>query len=320
MAIISTIIAAVVLFLSLILALPSLLSFVAIYGSQATAPPIVSTRDLLFTFIDYQTTNDIPGLEVGECTDEIVVYVHGWLEDEESAMDKFNTLKKSLSEGNGYTFPVVGFSWTSDVYWHYAKYLATINGERLAQFIVDFKTACENTQIRVIGHSLGARVILNSLESLHDNHQAWNDANYTIASVHLIGAAVDDEEVSTDSALGFGGHIQEEVEEFHNKFSPEDNILESYYWWTEGDCALGECGAEIGVPLPPSDKYFQQDVSNQLSRDSNGDGQDDKLNCGDNHNGYIGVVNEDGSLTDDGAIDEIVSDWTGSVAAPDCME
>jgi esterase/lipase superfamily enzyme len=154
MALISTIIA-VVVSLSLILALPSLLSFINVYGSQAT-PPIVSTRGLLFTSIDYQTTNNILGLEVGECTDEIVVYVHGWLEDEESAMGKFNILKKSLSEGNGYAMPVVGFSWTSNVYWHYAKYLATINGERLAQFIVDFKTACENTQIRVLGHSLGA--------------------------------------------------------------------------------------------------------------------------------------------------------------------
>jgi hypothetical protein len=39
-----------------------------------------------------------------------------------------------------------------------------------------------------------------------------------------------------------------------------------------------------------------------------------------NHNGYIGVLNENKVLTDDGAIDEIVSDWIGSIATPDCIE
>jgi hypothetical protein len=39
--------------------------------------------------------------------------------------------------------------------------------------------------------------VLGRLESLHQN-QTWNNKNLTIKSVDLLGAAVDDEEVSTD--------------------------------------------------------------------------------------------------------------------------
>jgi len=45
---------------------------------------------------------------------------------------------------------------------------------------------------------MGARVVLSSLDSLTNNPN-WNNNNYTIASVHLMGAAVDDEEVSKNS-------------------------------------------------------------------------------------------------------------------------
>lgn len=50
-------------------------------------------------------------------------------------------------------------------------------------------------KVKLIDHSLGARVILSSLNSLVNN-SAWNSNNYSIASVQLVGAAVDNEEVS----------------------------------------------------------------------------------------------------------------------------
>ena len=42
---------------------------------------------------------------------------------------------------------------------------------------------------------MGARVTLSTLESLYKN-QEWNNKNFKIASVHLMGAAVDDEEAT----------------------------------------------------------------------------------------------------------------------------
>jgi esterase/lipase superfamily enzyme len=50
----------------------------------------------------------------------------------------------------------------------------------------------------LIGHSLGARVVLNALQSLHNN-QEWRNEKFKVTSVHLLGGAVDNEEVSKDS-------------------------------------------------------------------------------------------------------------------------
>jgi esterase/lipase superfamily enzyme len=305
---------------SLLILLPYFLFTNVLPFHEAT--PIVSTDCHTYYFFNYYcsfytTTGDVPGLEVTQCTEEVSVYVHGWSESRESAIDKFNIVKVALSDNN-YRQSVVGFHWTSNVQWYYAKVYADLSGERLAEFIRDFKIACEDTRLRLIAHSLGAQVILNALDYLR-NDSVWNNKGYAISSVHLLGAAVDDEEISAHSSFGIA--IENEVEEFHNKFNPEDDILERIYRNVEQDTALGENGADRNVPWPST--YQQEDVSDEISRDSDGDRveDDDQVNCGDNHNGYIGVVNANGQLTDDGAMDEVASDWTGDtsrVAVSDC--
>jgi hypothetical protein len=299
--------------------------------NQAAADniPVVSTRghfeesDAPFPFYfeprltpgntatNYNVKGTIPGFNGGKCPLEMVIYVHGFQNTAAVAKQNFEIAQKSLQK-NGYTHPIVGFSWDSDVSatgfldFDDAKIIATKNGPKLAQFVIDYKMKCPNTKIRLISHSLGARVILNALKSLHENSQ-WTEGNCKIRSVHLTGAAVDNEEVSMNTGDGFGRYIQMEVDEFHNKFSTEDDVLEFAYPPEEGDTALGEGGAESGIPLPKN--YKQEDVTNEISRDSDGDGIDDKTNRGDNHSGYVGVVNANGVLTDDGAMDRVVADW-----------
>ena len=70
----------------------------------------------------------------------------------------------------------------------------------LAKFILDYKKECPNDNLRIIAHSLGSRVILSAMQSLHDN-QIMNDNhsdvwNKKIKSVHILGAAVDAEQIS----------------------------------------------------------------------------------------------------------------------------
>lgn len=119
----------------------------------------------------------------------------------------------------------------------------------------------EEVKIRLISHSLGARVVLSALDSLNKN-QTWNN---TIASVHLMAAAVDDEEVSMypkdilndltnwgSPKSDYGKAIQEEVIEFDNLFNAKDNVLEpnftnpfypsQIYPSFEADRALGQGG------------------------------------------------------------------------------
>jgi hypothetical protein len=175
----------------------------------------------------------------------------------------------------------------------------------------------------LISHSLGARVVLSALDSLNKN-QTWNN---TIASVHLMAAAVDDEEVSMypkdilndltnwgSPKSDYGKAIQEEVIEFDNLFSAKDNVLEpnftnpfypsQIYPSFEADRALGQVGYQK-VPkyldlkesksLPYN--YNETDVQNEIVAicDADADGKPDlpfiagqNITTGDNHGGHMG--------------------------------
>ena len=173
------------------------------------------------------------------------------------------------------------------------------------------KRSCANADIHLVGHSLGASVILNALDRLHNDHrlQSWNSdgRNYKVDSVHLLGAAVSPASISMTHGVGFA--IINEVNEFHNKYSIQDDTLETAYLNTEGHRALGEEGAR-GWQSGLQDIYHEQDVSIELSHDIDGDGINDKENLGDNHMGYAGVVNQNTeAVTSDGVMDLLVNEW-----------
>ncbi|MGC1132656.1 MAG: alpha/beta hydrolase [Nitrososphaeraceae archaeon] len=183
------------------------------------------------------------------CPQEAVVYVHGvWIarnrDDEvkegmfENAIKGSDRARLSL-ESLGYTFPVISLKWNSetalsDSGWQSAKIIAKENGSKLTQFIVDLKERCPQTTVRIIAHSLGARVVLSSLDSLNNN-QIRNSNNFQITSIHLKGAVVDDDEVSKGAAdvvsldgnkSAYGEAIEEEVSEFCNQVNHQDDALE----------------------------------------------------------------------------------------------
>jgi pimeloyl-ACP methyl ester carboxylesterase len=312
-----------------------LLSILVVNNIEATTPTttttplsIVSTRDNFWLFSGDLITGvspisyDPPISEVApNCTPdrEIVIYVHGWNADEQNALDQFNTVSASLGS-LGYGQPLIGFSWDSNTMrsgwnwlddWQDGKEIAQQNGLKLAKFVLDLKNSCANAKIHLVGHSLGASVILNALDRLHNDQRlaAWNanDRNYKVDSVHLLGAAVNPETISTTQ--GFGNSIINEVNEFHNKYSTQDDILESDYRDIEGGIALGEEGAR-GWQSGLQNIYHEQEVSNEISRDIDGDGRNDKDNLGDNHMGYAGVVNQNnGQLTSDGVMNLLINEW-----------
>lgn len=173
------------------------------------------------------------------CPDEFVTFVPGWGNNDILVKERLDRVKLSLEKDN-YSYPLVGLSWDSDKLWEPAKLIARENGPMLAHFILDMKEHCPNTQIRLIAHSLGARVVLSTLDSLHEN-SIWNNNNFTISSVHLLGAAVDDEEISKDNKditsdpmnaysvkAAYGEAVEDEVDKFYNLRSSEDNVLELY--------------------------------------------------------------------------------------------
>lgn len=82
-------------------------------------------------------------------------------------------------ENSSYSIPLIGLSWDSNRDWNEAKIIAKENGPKLANFIIDYIDTCKNqhnknTEIRLMSHSLGARVLLSTLDNLHTN-PTWNN-------------------------------------------------------------------------------------------------------------------------------------------------
>lgn len=244
----------------------------------------------------------------GNCPDEIAIFVHGWGLSETEVKERIDRVKMSF-EHNGYFVPLVGLSWDSNVQWDAAKSNAVQNGPKLGQFILDYMNTCrtdlgKDVNVRLIAHSMGSRVVLSALNNLHMN-ESWNNNNFKISSVHLVGAAVDDEEVSMEPIevynlpwqswwppcwylpyfyagdgikSPYGKAIAEEIDDegkFYNLVNSEDNTLELIYPCYEGgDDALGKNGKqEIGISPPPN--YAEVDVKDEIKpltdADANGD-------------------------------------------------
>jgi hypothetical protein len=287
------------------------------------------------------------------CQNEtVVIFVHGWEESEDNVKERLNRVKLSL-ENNSFMYPLIGFSWPSDTVWFGAKFIAAENGPRLAELISYVKNECPGTDIRLLAHSLGARVVLSSLDSLHKS-QAWNSNNFTIKSVDLLGAAVDDEEVSTSPQdilidqmnwgtpkSDYGRAIEAEVTNFTNSFSSKDNMLEPnpdkpYYPFQiypsfETDRALGQNGYQkipynIKETESLPENYTEIDVKDELVAECDADGDrkidlpfknNQTITIGDNHRGYLGYRNitDNSKITDDGAINIIVERWNNRASS-----
>ena len=307
--------------------------------------------------IEYNASN-IPGLQINDCPPqkEIAIYIHGFLVNgktlsSENATEIFDRARLSLND-TGYDITLIGFNWDSDITndkaWKIAKDVAKSNGLKLAQFILDFKKDCPETDVRLIAHSLGSRIVLNSLDALNKN-QEWNNENFKIASVHLLGASVDNEEVSKDPwdivkdptndegyknfnifamedpitlkgvKSAFGESIEDEVRNFSNLYSSKDDSLEWFYPMMEGnDIALGQTGVQYGISLPTN--YKERDVKNNITAlcDANGHNSCNFpynivlgaiADVGDNHFGYVGFRDTSGKLKDNGAMDVVLEEW-----------
>jgi len=170
---------------------------------------------------------------------------------------------------------------------------------------------------------MGTRVIQFALISLNNNEQ-WKNSNFKIASVHFLGAAIDNNEVDKNTPLG--NAITNQVGQFYSLFSPKDYILLNLYPLTSIRPALGLGSAPfLSLPL----NYHEQNVEDQLRpiNDADGDGVHDThdslpvspnigfhdMSVGENHFGYPGFrfhsTNGWGLLRDDGAMNVVVNDW-----------
>lgn len=254
---------------------------------------------------DYEVVGDLPKGET-----EIMVVVHGLNNTEMKGVNRFGLARESLRH-NGYEGVVVGFSWDGATNWdpfgatgyRIAKHNAMANGTKLAQFVVDLRAANPDASIRLIGYSMGARLVAEAVLALHTD-KAFANNGVKLASVHLVGAAIDNEQLQTDSL--YGKSMESRVEKLFNYFSPVDSKLGKYYPPLEADKSVGRHDLEDASKRPRN--YLSHDVTNELlAVDDKGD-VDPKGEKGRNHSAYLGIRTDAGKWVDDGVMDVVAGD------------
>ena len=102
--------------------------------------------------------------------------IHGLRNNKSGALAKYVIAQKRL-KALQYNHPVIGYSYDSNTAGVQYKstaicalktgiIIAKKNGHNLSKFILDMKAKNPSQKIRLMGHSLGAQVILSTVQSL----------------------------------------------------------------------------------------------------------------------------------------------------------
>ncbi|WP_440771950.1 esterase/lipase family protein [Natronorubrum sp. DTA28] len=210
--------------------------------------------------IDLTSSNpSAANFESLEDESELVVSVHGWL-GLETSTDQAYTLEQALEE-TGYDAPVVAASWEADTrnYWR-AESRTETAGQRLASWLTSERANLEERTVRLVGHSLGGRLCLETLTAL--------DGDATVDTVALVGAAADDDSVCTDGEYAYG--IDANAETVSNYHSENDDSVCYGYDLQSFSSGLGCAGSDCdggwitddsgSVP----DNYTDVDVTDEV--------------------------------------------------------
>jgi hypothetical protein len=236
-------------------------------ASAASGFPRVSTRghfddDADLASGESRYSYDVAGDWSGYDGGELALFVHGWRNGPSDAIAGAEAYRNAL-EANGFDGFTALFTWDSDMGdsvdlgWSDAKDIADGNGPKLAKFVVDGRAG---GPVRPIGHSLGARVMIRTCESVERDFGAAN----AIDSGALIGGAVQDDDVSLDAGwwdAEYGDHIEYACGQFDNYYNDGDGVLNWIYATREWDTAVGAEGIEGPAPA----NYEDHDVSDQVS-------------------------------------------------------
>ncbi len=191
------------------------------------------------TETDYEVVGEVPGWSDEASPEEVVVFVHGWLADREAALGRMSLLRHGL-EKNGYSYPVVGFTWDSRqpaAEWWTGKTLARWNGPKLAEFVSELQRRNPDTRVRLLSNSLGDRVLFSALESLEERGH-----DRPLKSATVLGGSVGREEVARGGR--YHEAVENQVEDLYNYWTPYDDTVGFYLPLLERGRALGTGGPE----------------------------------------------------------------------------
>ena len=180
-------------------------------------------------------------------TKEITIMIHGLRNNTSGALTKFIIAKRKLVQ-LGYKNSVIGYSYDSNTTGaqyilhalhalHVGVIIANKNGRNLAKFVTDFKQKSPETKIRLMGHSLGAHVILSTIKNLAKNTRNKG----IIEAVYLFGGSIPNDALSVKNA----SYVQKIVAtKIRNYYSPYDDVLRSVDDWNWNVTPIGYKGAK----------------------------------------------------------------------------
>ncbi len=148
-------------------------------------------------------------------SDKIVIHVHGWRNSRERGTTNAEDVRKAYSQTD---YCVSGLIWSSDDTWWNAKEVADRTGRKLAEFLVEQYEENPEASIRLQGHSLGCRVISETVHSLHSMGEAS-----VVDEVVLLGGAVDCRKVQIEGR--YGKAFEESVDSVWSFFFKKDIVL-----------------------------------------------------------------------------------------------
>lgn len=206
-----------------------------------------------YPVIDLRTPEPTPRGNFPTGADEILIYVHGWLEKfAHGGRSQAYTLETALQQ-NGYDKPTVAAIWNSNQpAWPVAKRNADTAGNRLASWLDDYLDQYPNTTVKTVDHSLGTRVILEALATLGGAE--------VLDNVSTIGGAVDPDTVCSGTRYADG--ISSSAAEVYNYHSTKDTVVCDNYALAEGTPGIGCAGSDCGGDVPSN--FSNVDVSDSV--------------------------------------------------------
>ena len=189
---------------------------------------------------------------------EIAIMIHGLQNNNAGAVAKVLLARNQLRR-LGYAHPVIGFSYDSNTTGaHLIKHakhalvigqrIAKKNGRNLGKFIEDFKLVSPKTRIRLMGHSLGSQVILDTVIYLAKKRQNAG----IVESVYFFGASITED---VPSSKKYAGMLQNIInKKIVNYYAPTDDVLD---WADRKKYVQGPLGLN-GATKNPISKYHQK--------------------------------------------------------------
>ena len=167
---------------------------------------------------------------------EITIMIHGLRNNASGALAKFVIAKRRLAQ-LGYKNPVIGYSYDSNIahaqYIMYALHalntgiiIANKNGRNLARFVTDFKRKSPGTKIRLMGHSLGAHVILSTIKNLAKNAKNMG----ILEAVYFFGASIPSDALSSRNGSAAQKIVATKIRNYYSQYDDVLRVADDWNW------------------------------------------------------------------------------------------